>query len=51
MEELNADTTFVEMTVDLQKEWDPLSKERKLKIPTSKIIVDGVFVFNYGHRA
>ena len=46
---LNADPTFVAMTMKLQMEWYTLAKQRGLKNVAHKNIVDDVLL--YGHTA
>ena len=46
---LNSVPTFVAMYMNLQKEWDTLSKEHGLKIVASKIIFDDMLL--YGRAA
>ena len=45
MGSLNADQKFVAIMINLQMEWDTLSKERGLKSFSSTIIVDEMLLY------
>ena len=47
MGDLNAAPTFVAIMMNLQMEWDTLSKDTRLENVASEIIVDNVLL--YGH--